>query len=175
MAVDPNIPSVPSTVPTDQAPWFTAVKGCIEILMGQGRNTDANRALRVSEYMAGITKIQESLQESLPDFEQSMDIPAPPTNLIITKGVWSHHLTWDNPTDEIVSHIEIWVATNSQDRSNAVIRGIVTVTENLRGEKGSFDFSGLDVTDDLVYWIRSISYAGNHSIWEPPDDQGGYI
>ena len=75
MAVDPNIPSVPSTVPTDQAPWFTAVKGCIEILMGQGRNTDANRALRVSEYRAGITKIQESLPEHI--LAQSMDIPAP--------------------------------------------------------------------------------------------------
>ncbi|MBI9090714.1 MAG: hypothetical protein JEZ12_15970 [Desulfobacterium sp.] len=169
---DPNIPGIPTSLPPDLAQFFTAVKACIEILMGQGRNTEADRALRVRELNA--TTVSNLVEQSTSTSGVSQDTPVAPTGLIISKGAFSHHLSWTNPTDEIVSHVEVWVAEESQSRNNAVLIGIVTVTKNLRGGAGRFINSGFDPTHDFAYWIRSVSYADIHSGWCPPDEQGGY-
>ncbi|MBC8318234.1 MAG: hypothetical protein H8E41_10040, partial [Desulfobulbaceae bacterium] len=178
---DPNIPNIPSSVPANQVGFFTALKSCVELLAGHGRGTDNDRALRVSELASLGIDISRFLSSSstepyavVSSSSGSLKMPKPPYGLTVTKGSFVHTLTWTNPVDPIVSHIEVWVAEESQDRNNAVLRGIVTVTEDLRGGSGIFKFSGFDVSHDFTYWIRSVSYAGNYSEWHPTDIQGGY-
>ncbi|MCP4116463.1 MAG: hypothetical protein GY737_13845 [Desulfobacteraceae bacterium] len=172
---DPNIPVVPSSFSPEQKVFVQAIKGCLEILMGQGRNLEGDRALRVSEYQTGMANIQEWIPSTEPTV--SGDAPDPPTNLVVSVGMWHHDLSWDIPVDEdgLISHIEVWVAKNSQLRDDANLVGIVTVTPEMRGKKGFFTYSDFSTSDDLTYWIRSVSYANYHSPWCPPDDQGGYV
>jgi len=173
---DPNIPSVPGSFAPDQQPFVQALKLCLEILLGQGRNPEATRALRVEEYTEGMSNIVLPVSPTNP-VTGSEDPPDPPTNLIVTVGLWHHELSWDIPADVdgLISHIEIWAAIGSQLRDDANLVGIVTVTPGMRGGKGYFTYSDFSISDDVTYWIRSISYANNHSPWCPPDDQGGYV
>lgn len=169
---EPNIPSVPQSLPADQAKFFGAMKSAVELLMGQGRVRETDRAARYGE----LSTVQNSLSDLIDAaMTPSGDTPDPPTDLIIEQGMWVHFLAWANPEDPIVSHIEIWVSTNTQSRSEAVLKGIVTVTDALRGEQGKYTATIEDITADYTYWIRSVSYGGNVSTWEPPDSQGGYV
>ncbi|MBT4876362.1 MAG: hypothetical protein HON48_14295 [Desulfobacula sp.] len=179
---DPNIPNIPFSVSPDQTQFFTAVKTCLEALSGQGRNTDGNRALRISELESLGIDVGQFLRSSkktpyaiIPSSSGSMDTPNPPKNLTAATGAFVHALNWTNPADEIVSHVEIWAAEASQDRTDAQRIGIFTVTEAIRAGAGLFKHSGFDVTSDFTYWIRSVSYAGKHSVWCPPEIQGGYV
>jgi hypothetical protein len=154
------MPNIPGSVPSDQASFFLSVKSAIDALTGQGRGTD--RAVRMSE-------VDEIMAAQSP----STDMPDAPTGLAISKGLFSHTLTWTNPEDEKVSHIEIWAAANSQAIVDASLIGIVTVTPDLRGEEGKFINAGFDVTADMTYWIRAISYGDVYSEWHPTLVTGG--
>jgi hypothetical protein len=154
------MPNIPGSVPSDQASFFLSVKSAIDALTGQGRGTD--RAVRMSE-------VDEIMAAQSP----STDMPDAPTGLAISKGLFSHTLTWTNPEDEKVSHIEIWAAANSQAIVDASLIGIVTVTPDLRGEEGIFINAGFDVTADMTYWIRAISYGDVYSEWHPTLVTGG--
>ena len=169
---EPNIPSVPSSLPPDQAQFFGAMKSAIELLMGQGRTSESDRAARYGE-LASINTSLDYVIESV--VTPSGDTPDPPTDLIVEKGMWVHFLSWTNPEDTVVSHIEVWVSKNTQSRSAAAPVSIITVTDALRGETGKYTATLDDATADYTYWIRSVSYAGNVSTWEPPDVQGGYV
>jgi hypothetical protein len=157
----PVIPNIPGSIPADQASFFVSVKSAIDALTGQGRGTD--RAVRMSE-VGGIIETAQSPSTGMPDA---------PTGLTITKGIFSHTLTWTNPSDENVSHIEIWVAVNSQSIADASLIGIVTVTPDLIEEEGEYINSGFDVTADMTYWIRSLSYGDVYSEWHPTLVTGG--
>ncbi|MCP3940047.1 MAG: hypothetical protein GY710_01000 [Desulfobacteraceae bacterium] len=179
---DPNIPNIPASIPPDQIAFLTAVKSCIEALSGQGRNTEKNRALRINELENLGIDVNQFLKSSsrnpypiVGSSSDSQKTPDSPKNLVITKGPFVHSLTWTNPLDSIVSHIEVWIAEESQDRDQAWLESIVTVTEKLRGETGICKHSGFDVTHDFTYWLRAISYAGKHSVWYPSEIQGGYV
>ena len=155
MSNDPVITNVPGSVPTDQASFFLSIKRAIEFLMGQTRNTDQDRAVRVRELSVLFAKL--SAEAAATDISQSQEVPDPPTNLVVDPTApFVHKLTWDNPLDPIVSHIEIWAAFNSQSRDNATLVGIVTVTEDTRGEQGSFLHGGIIVTYDYTYWLRVV-------------------
>ncbi|MCP3941620.1 MAG: hypothetical protein GY710_09085 [Desulfobacteraceae bacterium] len=179
---DPNIPNIPVSVPPDQIAFLTAVKSCIEALSGQGRNNEQNRALRINELANLGIDVKQFLNSSsknpypiVESSSESQNTPDPPKKLIITRGPFVHSLTWTNPSDPIVSHIEVWIAEGSQDRDRAWLESIVTVTEKLRGKTGIYKHSGFDVTHDFTYWLRAISYAGKHSVWYPSEIQGGYV
>jgi hypothetical protein len=171
---DPVISNIPSSVPADQAAFFMSVKRSIESLMGQTRNTDQTRAVRVFE-LEGFYG-QFSADEASQDISQSGEVPDPPTDLVVDPTApFVHKLTWTNPSDPLVSHIEIWASVNSQSRDVATLVGITTVTEDTRGEGGIFLHGGIIVTDNYTYWIRSVSYGAVNSVWCPPDIQGGYV
>ena len=172
---DPVIPNVPSNSDASQVQFLMALKGSIEYLMGQGRFKNADRAVKVRELEALASRIDQDIVTATTTSETVGDAPDPPTNLIVTKGVFVHILTWDNPADVTVWYIEIWAAEGSQVRDNARLEGVYTVTEETRGKQGTFKHSGFDVTSDMTYWIRSVSYTGLHSSWCPPDAQGGYV
>jgi hypothetical protein len=96
------------------------------------------------------------------------DAPNPPTNLVITNKIITHHLSWASPTDDDLSHIEVWRAT-SQDRFNATLVAIATAPVE------EVDIPGIDQTTNYYYWIRAIDTAGNHSVWNPSNQQGGEL
>lgn len=179
---DPIIPNVPASIPSDQAAFFQKIKTSIEYLMGQGRNLDETRALRVNELESLGIDVNSFLNSSSSDpyllnepTSTTGAIPDPPSDLVVTKGAFVHTLTWTNPTDPIVWYIEIWVADNSQSRDDADLVGIYTVISSTRGKTGSYRYSGFDLANDQTYWIRSRSYGYRYSVWSPPDSQGGYV
>lgn len=188
---DPVIIDIPTSVPADQIPFFQSVKTSIDYIFGHGRNLDEDRALRVGELENLGINIPAFLNSSLANpyplgtsedsggdgggTTPSQETPDPPTGLTVSIGIWTHTLTWTNPTDENVWYIEIWMAVNSQDRSSATLRGIWTITDDERGETVSYVNPGVSTDDDYTYWIRSVSYAYNASTWEPPDAQGGTV
>ena len=102
-------------------------------------------------------------------------IPLPPTSLTVTVGAWVHTVHMTLPDDQIVSHVEIWVATASQVRDDANRIFILTVLPDDYGDTVEVKIPIANVTADYTYWVRSISFAGNHSVWCPPDSQGGYV
>jgi hypothetical protein len=176
---DPVISNIPTSFTSDQAAFLQDVKASVEFLLGHGRNLAANRALRVGElanmgidinaFLHGTPQSPHLPFESIP----SGDMPDPPTGLLIQKGLFSHTLTWTNPTDTNVSHIEVWVAVNSQNIIDASLIAIVTVTPDLRGGEGKYINAGFDVTADMTYWIRSVSYGDVYSEWHPTLVMGG--
>ncbi len=95
--------------------------------------------------------------------------PKPPTNLVATNKVFANELTWKNPVDDDLSHIEVWAAAGTQSRDAASRVAIVT--------KPNDTFLHGSITVDLpyTYWVRAVDYSGNHSPWCPPDSQGGYV
>jgi len=181
---DPVIANIPGSVPADQARFFQSLKSSVEFLMGHGRNSDSTRALRVGEleklgwdYNAFLNSSASSPYPiTTSGGSTSQDAPPAPSNLAVSKGAFVHTLTWDNPADpdKLVSHVEVWVAINSQSRDEALLVAIVTVTDSLRGQQGMYKHAGFDVTADLTYWIRS-STGFAYSPWCPPDVQGGYV
>lgn len=178
---DPVIRDVPASVPVDQVAFFQGLKSALDMVMGHARNTETERALRVKDLAAlGIDLSTFLRGTSLKPTYQvgatpSGDTPDPPTNLVVTQGTFVHELTWTNPDDPKVWYLEVWAADNSQSRSNAVLEAIYTVVDGEQGKRGSYKHSGFDVTHEQTYWIRSVSFAGKHSTWEPSDAQGGYV
>jgi len=178
---DPVIPNIPASLPADQAAFFQSLKASIEYLMGQGRTRDEDRALRVRELVNMGIEVNQFLRSTAQNpypivatgGSSADEIPDPPTDLVVTKGAFAHSITWANPADTIVSHIEVWAAIGSQDIVDALIVGIVTVTEDARGKQGIFVHSGFDPTADITYWIRSISYGEVYSEWLPTLILGG--
>ncbi|RLB94835.1 MAG: hypothetical protein DRH26_00100 [Deltaproteobacteria bacterium] len=175
---DPVIPNVPTSLSPSEIAFFTALKSGIEYLFGQGRFKEDDRAVKVSELDALRAQLGQNIDSvalgGMGDTDLG-DAPDPPTNLIVTKIPFVHILTWDNPTDITAWYIEVWAAEGSQSRDDARLEGIYTITEDVRGEEGTFKHSGFTPTEDMTYWIRSVSYSGLYSQWCPPDDQGGYV
>lgn len=171
MFKDPVIPNIPSSIPSDQIAFFSALKSAINSLTGQKRNSAGYRAVRMSE----LDKITLGITTTGKSQETSTEVPDAPYGLSIQKGVFAHTLTWTNPADEKVSHVEVWVAVNSQDIGDAYAIGIVTVTPDMRGGGGVFIHSGFDVTADMTYWIRALSYGYVFSEWYPTLVTGGIV
>jgi hypothetical protein len=180
MANEPQILDVPTSDP-EATPFLLSLKQGIEFMLGQGNNLDDDRALRVRELVKFGVDITGFLNSNVNNpyslthpSSGSSKMPNAPYDLSVVKGPFVHTLYWTNPTESIVSHIEVWVAKDSQSIDDAILTGIVTVTEDLRGEEGTYKHSGFAVTSDYTYWIRAISYGGKHSEWNPTLAQGGY-
>lgn len=80
--------------------------------------------------------------------------PAPPTKFEITAGLTSFWLSWVNPTDEDLSHVEILEAPTNKV-ADAVVIG--------QASGNSFARTGLDNQIARFYWLRAIDTSGNKS------------
>ncbi|GEM_PF-3505003 len=177
-----NLPAVPAGTPPELMEWVSAVTQSLELLQGLGRNRDIDRAIRIGELRRlGIDLLEFSLASQENPVElggasaPSAKTPDPPTELVVTRGAFVHILQFVIPEDTIVSHIEVWVAKNSQVKTNAKKCFVLTIDPDDYGATVQVKLAVEDPTVDYTYWIRSISFAKNHSIWHPPDDQGGYV
>jgi N-acetylneuraminic acid mutarotase len=175
---DPVIGNLPASIPADQVDFFQSMKSALEFMMGHGRYSDNERALRVRELANAGVNVSAFLKGSQNDpylfsSATSSRVPKAPTGLTITKGAFTHTLKWTNPSDKNVSHIEVWGANGSQAIGDATMIGIVTVTNNNLGGEALYINSGLSVSDDWTYWVRSYSYGQKYSEWYPSLVTGG--
>lgn len=168
-----NLPVIP-VVPNDESPslkkFLSSIKELVETREGR-RGIHADRFVTFAdlgtyEFAASIPDGTYVEPGDLAELDGS--VPDPPTNLVVAKGNWYNHLTWTVPTSDIVSHTEIWCST-SQDRSLATRIAIVTYPQ------AEYDHRVPIVTDNHYYWIRSISFAGLYSTWEPSSALGGEL
>jgi 5,10-methylenetetrahydrofolate reductase len=85
--------------------------------------------------------------------------PQPPSNFQIERAINGLTLTWDNPVDRDLSHIEIWMAPVNNHASATLIAR----------PQGTTYF--LAVTDQGTrwFWIRAVDTSGNFSAWVPND------
>ncbi|MFA6664864.1 MAG: hypothetical protein WCS21_11205, partial [Lachnospiraceae bacterium] len=172
----PSIPSIPSDASAQMRAFLQAVKDTLEVREGRRSNSSTERNVTKAEInsvlsVSDISKV--TLDTSA--LVSSTTVPESPHDLVVENKTFCNLLTWTNPTDTSVSHIEVWCAVYGQYRDDAKRIGIVTVTDALRGEKGTFSHTALDIRQSYTYWIRSISWSGNYSSWSPSDAQGGYV
>lgn len=160
-----------------------AVKELLEVREGQ-RGNRQDRFVRVrdlnnQEFVTSLTANFGSTSGTgsgagtggsgtTPGTGSDKEPPDPPTSLVVTAMGFFNRLTWKNPPNADLSHIEVWCSTGTQSRSAAVRVGIVTAPLEC------FDHFFDDATADYYYWIRAVDFSGNYSTWEPPDSQGGY-
>jgi len=173
-----NLPAIPPGTPPELVEWVSAVTQSLELLQGLGRYQEVDRAIRIGELSKlgyDLTDFFLASQESPVGTTPSGKIPLPPTSLTVTVGAWVHTVHMTLPDDQIVSHVEIWVATASQVRDDAKRIYILTVLPDDYGDTVKVNLPIQNVTADYTYWVRSVSFAGNHSPWCPPDSQGGYV
>lgn len=161
-----------------------AVKELLEVREGQ-RGNRQDRFVRVrdlnnQEFVTSLTANFGSTSGTssgagtegsgtTPGTGSDKEPPDPPTSLVVTAMGFFNRLTWKNPSNADLSHIEVWCSTGTQSRSAAVRIGIVTAPLEC------FDHFFDDTTADYYYWIRAVDFSGNYSTWEPPDSQGGYF
>lgn len=80
--------------------------------------------------------------------------PALPTNVGIQAGLSSLWLSWKNPADADLDHIEVW--ENSVDNS-----ATATMLDQVRGT--SYTRAGLAAKVKRFYWLRAVDTSGNKS------------
>ena len=177
-----NLPAVPAGTPPELVEWVTAVTQSLELLQGLGRYHDIDRAIRLGELRklgVELTEFNLASQETPVELggasAPSAKTPDPPAELLASRGAFVHVLQFVLPDDDIVSHIEIWAAKNSQVKTDAKKCFVLTVDPDDYGATVQVKLAVEDPTVDYTYWIRSISFAKNHSLWHPPDAQGGYV
>lgn len=97
--------------------------------------------------------------------------PGPPTNLAAEGWFGSIYLTWKNPPDKDLSHIEVWEYHDDSLFSNdegfeqkAVMVGRV-FAESYERKLGSFQ--------SRCYWVRAVDYSGNKSPFNLPEGTPG--
>ena len=90
--------------------------------------------------------------------------PGPPSGLTVTASFQTIFLTWVNPTDKDLRHVEIWEAA-SNDRTGATKIAEVSGTTYTR--------TGLSPGTTKFYWIRAVDYSGNFSTFFPASATGG--
>jgi len=81
--------------------------------------------------------------------------PSVPTNLVVAGGFRTLTLSWENPTAEDFSHVEIWESVDSDDIATAERISQAYGTEFVRSNCG--------VLETRWYWIRALDVNGNYS------------
>lgn len=82
--------------------------------------------------------------------------PGPVTGLRTQGGLRQIVVSWENPPDPDLDHVEVWAAT-SNDRALATRVGLV--------KGSSFVHSGLGGLDTRWYWARAVDVGGNIGPW----------
>ena len=156
------------TLPSPSAPDFLEkVKTLLDLREGHTRD-QGNRFVTLDQLvsMGLITSSGAKASQSLTGGDTVR--PNPPTNLQITNNFGSHTLTWDNPPDKDLSHVEVWRG-EVQPRDQAELVGIVT------NPVETVSFVGVLPSIDYYYWIRAVDTSGNYSLWCPGDQMGGRV
>lgn len=92
--------------------------------------------------------------------------PGPVTNASVDasfKNVW---LEWENPSDNDLAGVQIWVNTIN-DRSTAEL--LATPNDNV------FNHGGLGTGQTRYYWLRAIDRSDNVSTWVPTSPTAGLV
>lgn len=160
----------PNAVPNPDSPDFAkAVKAILDRREGNTRDS-AQRFVTIGELSEFGLLNKEGTGTDLvpPQKSGDTDPPKPPTNLKIVNNVITHVLSWTNPADEDLSHIEVW-RSFTQDRTQAELVTVATKpTETVT-------IGGVGPRENYYYWIRAVDYAGNYSMWCPNDQMGGEL
>lgn len=109
--------------------------------------------------------------EALPDDEIP---PGPVTNFSAVKGIFYNFLSWVNPVDDDLSHIEIWSNTTN-NRSAATLIAVVTATNQGIPQPQQYKHALVSLTETHYYWVRAVDFSGNYSTWVPTDEMGGEV
>jgi hypothetical protein len=171
----PALPSVPASLDQQTAAFLRAVKEVMETRGGMRRGSDAARYVTKGELDKGLGVDITTESLDLSDSVATLDVPDAPRDLTIVNEVFCNNLSWTNPSNRHVSHIEIWAAEDSQSRDDALILGYETIHDDQRGKRATFTHSALNIRKAYTYWLRSVTHSGVYSPWCPPDGQGGYI
>lgn len=165
--VMPVVPDIPSDLDPELRSFLTAAKETLETWLGD-RGDDLDKVVTFRD-LADMDMVAEDGSASAPSTpftdETSID---PPTDLVITPGTWTNTLTWTNPDEEHLSHIEVWTHT-SNSVTEATRAAVVSAPTQEYVHNVEY------VTHDNFYWIRAVSYAGNYSVWTPRPSHGGYL
>lgn len=169
----PNIPDVPDNIDKALRDFLLPVKQILELFTGRSRAGSLERV--VTERGLQNMGLPPSLllpntkTMDLGGYFTSDKVPKPPTTLVVQSQVFANVLAWTNPADmEEISHVEIW-AGNVQNRSAAILVGIETAPGN------RWTHNAINVKLNYYYWIRTVTFGGKYSAWEPIDAQGGYL
>ncbi|MBI9113143.1 hypothetical protein [Maridesulfovibrio ferrireducens] len=170
-ARSPNIPNVPAGLDKSTRDFLSALKETLETMQGKRRNSFSDSVVTFNDLQnLGFKVSQKVGTDADYDFSRSVrsgNPPNPPRDLKVDQQIFANKLTWVNPSDADLSHIEVWCSVGSSSLSDASRIGIATkpVVE--------FTHSGLNTRTDHYYWIRAIDWSNNYSIWEPR--QGGFL
>lgn len=166
-----NLPAVPTGLGKPVRDFLISLKETVETMQGKRRNSRMNTVVTFADLANMGLKVSQKVgtdaDYDFTRFLRSDNPPNPPRSLVVDQQIFAHRLTWTNPSDKDLSHVEIWCAVGSDSLSDAERIGIVTkpVVE--------FTHSGLNTRTSHYYWIRSFNWAGKYSTWEPK--QGGYL
>ncbi|MBI9113169.1 hypothetical protein [Maridesulfovibrio ferrireducens] len=170
--LSPNIPNVPAGLDKSTRDFLSAVKESLETMQGKRRGPKSETVVTFADLEGMGLRIAQKAVGTDAEYDFSRLIrnstpPNPPRDLVVDQQIFANKLTWMNPSDEYLSHIEVWSSVGSSSLSDALRLGIVTkpVTE--------FIHAGLNTRTAHYYWIRSVDWSGNYSTWEPK--QGGFV
>lgn len=163
------------TLPSPSAPDFLEkVKTLLDLREGHTRDQD-ERFVTVRQLRAmgggggaGNTVIIGGGGSSDPGGGADATPPSPPTNLAIQNDTLTHTLTWVNPAESDLSHVEIW-RSEVQDRTQAQCVGIATKPTQ------TITLMGVSPRLNYYYWIRAVDTSGNYSLWTPNNLMGGEL
>jgi hypothetical protein len=167
------IPAIPTGIDSSLRSVLESMKQAIENMAGtRAGEMDRVVSLRDLEEMGfdtgliGTTK-QYNIEATI--VNPTGDVPHPPAHLELRQLLYKNVLTWTDPKKTAdISGIEIWRSA-SENRSEAALRGVVPLGAE------TFEDGAVMPQQVYYYWIRSVSYGGKYSIWEPNPNQGGLV
>ncbi|WP_027178768.1 phage tail tip fiber protein [Maridesulfovibrio bastinii] len=166
-----NLPAVPAGVDKQTRDFLTALKETVETMQGKRRNSFMDSVVTFRDLQSMGLKVSNKVgTEADYDFTRflrSDNPPNPPRNLVVEQQIFANKLTWENPSDKDLSHIEVWCSVGSDSLSDS--ERIAVVTKPV----AEYTHSGLNTRTSHYYWIRSFNWAGKYSVWAPK--QGGYL
>ncbi len=162
--------------PVSSPDFLPKLKALIDLREGQTRDQDSRfvtveqlRAMGVTvsgNFGGGRVVISQGTTGSQPTGDSTP--PNPPSNLVITNNIINHRLTWVNPGNKDLSHVEVW-RSETQDLLLASLVGIATKPVN------NITLFGVSPRENYYYWVRAVDTSGNYSIWNPNNQQGGEL
>uniref|UniRef100_UPI00055314C4 hypothetical protein n=1 Tax=Desulfovibrio inopinatus TaxID=102109 RepID=UPI00055314C4 len=152
----------PRDVPDGMKPFVAAVTSLLGKREGQFRNAQDSRVITVSDLKeAGL---YDSKTNRI-DLSGKTDTtpPSAPTNIHVQEFSRFNRVRWTNPTDDDLSHIEIWTHKTDGTPSfdEALLTGLVSAPHEY------YDHLGLKPGEKAAYWLRAVDTSDNKSSFNP--------
>lgn len=163
------IPGLPSDCPQSLMPVLDAIKVNLETGIGErakptGVNYDQwvrTRQLVDKNFLRSIGFPVDTVFKPADSTDKTP--PGPPSNFVVIPGEWTNSLSWTNPTDEDFAGIEVWRGT--VDDVN-----LAELIINLGAPTSAWDDVIHDYLVTYYYWIRSVDFSGNKSVFVGMND-----